>query len=567
MTFKRKGIAFLLMLCLMFSLVPANALAQESDYTSDIIDVIGGIEFSDSSDIGDSLDAQDASRAAKTKAIVIIPGILGSSLKNSSTNQDVWLNIFNYGQMALNENGTSVNSVVSVNHDNYGANNTYKTLYNSLKNAYSANFDVIFFDYDWRMSNTTAASNLASELSGYTQVVLVAHSMGGLVASKFLSNSSANRTKTAALITLGTPYVGSAKCINVMETGELIGMNLLGINITLFGTTVKNMSKNSNAGYQLLPTSKYYTITGAYPVSYNGTNYTTSDATLKNTAWGKKSNGTAKDQFATATTFHSALFNSSGTHVKNFSDVDSYTIAMTGHNTISRVNLGTGYAITSLTYSNTGDGTVLYKSAGYGTPDFLYTGPDHTGMVSDSTIIAKIKTIITAETGVAAAKSGASDAEDSSRSNTRLIDVNNLNINARGWIEGTDNKRINLYADSIIDLSVGGVKVETIGDCLYANGRQIGNIWLVGDTGKMLYVLNNDDYSITSSGYVKVEYMESGYFAKIVEYDFGKAEVVIEINDFASKNISIAENSGGKSADYSTYVYSDVELATLNSDN
>ena len=251
--------------------------------------------------------------STKTKAIVIIPGILGSSLETTSGSK-VWLHITNYGKMALTENGTSVYSIRSANYDNYGANNTYKTLYNSLNNAFGNNFDVILFDYDFRKTNSTAATQLANELSNYNEVVLVAHSMGGLVASKFLANSSSNRSKTTALITLGTPFVGAAKCIDVMETGNMITYNPLGVNISLFKNTIRDMSKNCYAAYQLLPTSKYYTKTGTYPLSVNGTNYSNATTQLKNTAWGKKSDGSVKPMFDTATTFHSSLF-SGTTHI------------------------------------------------------------------------------------------------------------------------------------------------------------------------------------------------------------------------------------------------------------
>lgn len=87
MTITRKVFVYILMLCLMFSFVPANAFAQETGYTSDIIEAIGDVDFSATSDADGLLDTQDSSKAAKTKAIVIIPGILGSSLKNTSTNQ------------------------------------------------------------------------------------------------------------------------------------------------------------------------------------------------------------------------------------------------------------------------------------------------------------------------------------------------------------------------------------------------------------------------------------------------------------------------------------------------
>jgi pimeloyl-ACP methyl ester carboxylesterase len=559
---------------LLISTVPANATAQEVNDTVEIVDIIeetnNNVNLPNSDGIIAEEEAETANQnniqAAKTKAIVIIPGILGSSLQNSDTGNDVWLNIFNYSQMALKEDGTSQYNIASVNKDNYGANNTYKTLYNSLNSAYSSNFDVIFFDYDWRLSNVAAASKLAQELSAYSEVVLVAHSMGGLVASRFLANSAANRSKTSALITLGTPYVGSAKCINVMETGELIGISILGMDITLFGNTVKAVCKNSYAAYQLLPTAKYYATTGAYPIAYNGVNYTTSDATLMKTAWSKKSDGTAKAMFATATSFHDSLYTSS-VHVKNFNDVTSYTIAMTGHDTISRVNLGADYTTTGLTYSSTGDGTVLYKSAGLGTPDFLYTGPDHTGMVSDSTIIAKVKTLITSATGVAAASSLALVFEENS--GTIELDPDNIAINARGWTEGTDNKRINIYADIDSELSIGGVSVEEIDGSLYTSaGSKVGNVWPLGDTGRRLYAMYNNNYTIISSGDIKVEYMNNGYFEKIVEYNLGGLKATVDIEDYSSKVVTCitAEASDRSAAKYYSHVYTDDELMVLNQD-
>ena len=92
-----------------------------------------------------------------------------------------------------------------------------------------------------------------------------------------------------------------------------------------------------------------------------GTNYTTVTTQLKNTAWGKKSDGSVKPMFDNATSFHSSLFNGT-TYILDRSDVTAYTIAVTGEDTISRVNLDSNYEVSSLTYSNSGDGTVLQKA-------------------------------------------------------------------------------------------------------------------------------------------------------------------------------------------------------------
>lgn len=535
-----------------------------------ILSVICVISFSTVSFASDDSSVNERTTSANTKAIVIIPGILGSTLETTS-GSEVWLHLINYGKMALNENGGSVYSIRSANYDNYGANNTYKTLYNSLNDAFGEDFDVIFFDYDFRLTNSTSAAKLASELSDYDEVVLVAHSMGGLVAGKFLSNSSTNRSKTTALITIGTPFVGAAKCIDVMETGEMITFSLLGININLFKNTIRDMSKNCYAAYQLLPTSKYYSITNTYPLSVAGTNYTTVTTQLKNTAWGKKSDGSVKPMFDNATSFHSSLFNGT-TYILDRSDVTAYTIAATGEDTISRVNLDSNYEVSSLTYSNSGDGTVLQKSAGYGVPNYTYSGTDHTGLVSDSTVISRIKSIITSETGVTAQTSNAAEStvENLNTSSSIEIEANEDTINARGWIAGRDNKRINIYTNNESTLFVDGtVAVEENGYVFDQQGNRLGSVWALGSTGKKMYALYDGEYELSGCGNAKIEYMDSGYYSNIVEYDSGSDAMSLTIENWVTQEVRCFSNNTQSRAQYELAPirqYSEEELAILNTD-
>lgn len=536
-----------------------------------ILAVVCVMSLSTSAFAAENIGTDVNATSAKTKAIVIIPGILGSTLETTS-GTEVWLHLINYGQMALTENGTSVNSIRSANYDNYGANDTYKTLYNSLNNAFGNDFDVIFFDYDFRMTNSTSAAKLATELSGYSEVVLVAHSMGGLVAGKFLANSATNRNKTTALITLGTPFVGAAKCIDVMETGEMITFSLAGVNITLFKNTIRDMSKNCYAAYQLLPTSKYYSVTGSYPLSVNGTNYSTATTQLQNTPWGKKSNGTVKPMFSTATSFHSSLF-SGTTHITNYSDVTAYTLAANGEDTISKVSMNSNYEITAVTYSNSGDGTVLLKSAGYGTPNYSYTGTDHTGMVSDSTVISRIKTIITSETGVAATsvlneEVAANDDAVVYTSTSTEIAANDIAMNERGWFNGVDNRRINIYADNDSTLLVNGAAAIEENERVFdQSGIRIGSVWELGSTGRKMYALYNGEYEISGTGIVKIEYMDNGYFEKAIEYDSGVNIMSVNIGDCTTQSVTcIMDNEKMTTAVeiQPSHTYSATELMELN---
>ena len=84
---------------------------------------------------------------------------------------------------------------------------------------------VVAFPYDFRRSVEQIANDLdrvVRERAQGRRVVLVAHSMGGLVAAwwwAFLSEG----IDVAEIITLGTPYRGAAKALNVLVNGMRIG--------------------------------------------------------------------------------------------------------------------------------------------------------------------------------------------------------------------------------------------------------------------------------------------------------------------------------------------------------
>lgn len=86
------------------------------------------------------------------------------------------------------------------------------------------------FSYDWRLSNRHTARLLAAQVDSWlagwrtttgnadAKVVLVCHSMGGLVARYYLEVLG-GRDKARRLITLGTPYHGSVNAIRAL-TGD-----------------------------------------------------------------------------------------------------------------------------------------------------------------------------------------------------------------------------------------------------------------------------------------------------------------------------------------------------------
>jgi len=110
------------------------------------------------------------------------------------------------------------------------------------------------FPYDWRRDNRAAAHRLrhltATWLSDWrktsgnadARLVLIAHSMGGLIARYFLEVLEGWRN-TRALITIGTPHAGSVNVAASLVNG-----------IERYGVELTDILRRMPSLYQLLPT-------------------------------------------------------------------------------------------------------------------------------------------------------------------------------------------------------------------------------------------------------------------------------------------------------------------------
>jgi pimeloyl-ACP methyl ester carboxylesterase len=115
------------------------------------------------------------------------------------------------------------------------------------------------FPYDWRRDNAVAAKRLATAAVKWLErrrqrapdakLVLIAHSMGGLVSRYFLEVLGGWR-HTRALITFGTPYGGSLNALDTLANGMRKGP---------FGLVdLTEMGRSFTSIYQLLPTFPCY---------------------------------------------------------------------------------------------------------------------------------------------------------------------------------------------------------------------------------------------------------------------------------------------------------------------
>jgi pimeloyl-ACP methyl ester carboxylesterase len=121
------------------------------------------------------------------------------------------------------------------------------------------------FPYDWRRDNRVAARRLQRQAGDWlkawressgaadAKLVLVGHSMGGLISRYFLECLDGWR-ETRTLVTFGTPYRGSVNALDTLVNGK---------KIKFFDLT--QVARSFTAIHQLLPTYPCYVDGGAKP--------------------------------------------------------------------------------------------------------------------------------------------------------------------------------------------------------------------------------------------------------------------------------------------------------------
>jgi pimeloyl-ACP methyl ester carboxylesterase len=125
-----------------------------------------------------------------------------------------------------------------------------------------------WFPYDWRLSNRISARRLAEFIGPRLQawrrthgadarVVLVAHSMGGLVARYYLEVLDGGHWRDCrALLTFGTPFRGSLKAANFLANGyKKWGICL---------STLTEVMRSCPSVYELLPTYPAIAVDGEW---------------------------------------------------------------------------------------------------------------------------------------------------------------------------------------------------------------------------------------------------------------------------------------------------------------
>jgi pimeloyl-ACP methyl ester carboxylesterase len=120
------------------------------------------------------------------------------------------------------------------------------------------------FTYDWRKSPLVAIEALNREVekviskTGSSYVVLMAHSMGGLVTQAYIEDSE-HAKKVIRAVTLGTPYWGAPKSHIALLAGLSGGpsFELMGLDTFAAGENLQIAARNYEGLYWLYPSANY----------------------------------------------------------------------------------------------------------------------------------------------------------------------------------------------------------------------------------------------------------------------------------------------------------------------
>lgn len=288
--------------------------------------------------------------------------------------------------------------------DKYGFDNTYKDLFESLQSVITStpkyrNYDLTLFSYDWRMSCADSATQLNNYITqmGYDSVVLVCHSMGGLVGSGYMAQGTEQRNTVEQYISFGTPHWGAVLAPTICMTGEIeIFFNELqagqaNILENAFHTLcteviIQYVVSNIPSVYELFPTDRYVNATGGY-LSYNEGKLCTTYSETK-AVYAKHMKGYKSTLMTSAENFHNSLY-LGNQHIVTYTNTT--LVFSNGYKTVQWMTYDPElfgiYFLYEYSWNNYGDSIVPTISATMNFSSCVYqTSGSHMGMIGNNNL-------------------------------------------------------------------------------------------------------------------------------------------------------------------------------------
>ncbi|EJW15454.1 alpha/beta hydrolase [Paenibacillus alvei] len=412
--------------------------------------------------------------------VILIPGIMASELYHGK--EKVWIPPSNpitapskIRKLKMLDNGTQDEKTKL----DFGL--PEPEYYESLHNYLNKQFHVVDFGYDWRFGAEHNAAQLKKVIdaekasSPNSKIYIVAHSMGGIVATKYISQG--NDKNVDKLVTIGTPYLGAPKAAYIFTTGNATGT----IGDLVISGAIRDVMPNILSAYELLPSRKYFTLNNTHYMSHTEhvgyfrdnyktfkyPNYDSTQSYLKSTSWANV------PMIEKAEAFHDK-FNI----LYNLNSVDSYYIVGDKIATMGGITVYGGSETIKDVKSIQGDGTVPVISASVGgkleRSRTYYIQEEHSKLPGNSSVQKQIENILLGNPMTLAPKI---------RRSTETI------------------KTLKLKVECPVDLHVydsKGNHLGSTGTSSYEENIPFGSYYTDGET--KIALLNDGDYNVKLKG-------------------------------------------------------------------
>ena len=297
---------------------------------------------------------------------------------------------------------------------NFGSVNCYGDLIHSLTHcSFLSEYQIVFFSYDWRISNDMTSQALKDFIDEqkFSNVVLIGHSMGGLICASYASDAG-NRAKIEKVILLGPPLLGAAKALSAMEKGTFFDGFVGLATAPVAHPFIRSLAQTCPSVYQLLPPKQAFTnINDGYIYESNGAcgfcsadrydpdDYDASVRFINARQWTNSSN----DLLEKAQEFHDSLYDESGKLIiANPELIDTYNIVGFNSGTSKAFYVkfkNRGKTLKFDTVECNGDGTVALDSStakdGFAVGKVYYAkNISHMGLMQDKNCLELINNII-----------------------------------------------------------------------------------------------------------------------------------------------------------------------------
>lgn len=136
-------------------------------------------------------------------------------------------------------------------------------IYQGIMEAYNQD-EIDFYGYDWRQDIRTNVNSLVKridQLARKEPVTIVAHSMGGMLSKLaiFSLEEQGKLDRIKKLITVGTPWSGSADAYKVLAYGEAgFYSDISQLREVFDDVKTRSLARQYPSAYQLLPSESYF---------------------------------------------------------------------------------------------------------------------------------------------------------------------------------------------------------------------------------------------------------------------------------------------------------------------